>query len=156
MGKHYRHLTAQDRIQLYEGLFSGQSIAAIASHLGFHKSTIYRELERNSSRPGYRADWASQQYLSRKFHHGFKRNKFPELKKVIIARLKEGWSPQQISGRLKRSAGQCIISHETFMLISIVQQVKQRSFTNYCIKRDVFVIRAFNANDKNRHRKPKK
>lgn len=113
MGKHYRHLTAQNRIQLYEYLFSGEPIAEIANHLGFHKASIYRELERNSSRHGYRPDWASQQYLSRKFHHRYKLDKNPELKEVIIARLKEGWSPQQIAGRLKRSAGQCIISHES-------------------------------------------
>jgi len=81
--------------------------------LGFHKATIYRELERNSNRHGYRPDWASQQYLNRKFHHGFKLDKNPELKVVIIARLKEGWSPQQIAGRFKRSIGRCVISHET-------------------------------------------
>lgn len=56
MGKHYHHLTTQDRIQLYEYLFAGESIPNIAKYLGFHKATIYRELERNSSRHGYRPD----------------------------------------------------------------------------------------------------
>ena len=46
MGKHYRHLTVQDRIQLYEYLFTGKSITEIANYLGFHKATIYRELAR--------------------------------------------------------------------------------------------------------------
>ena len=54
MGKHYRHLTAQDRIRLYELLFEGQPLADIANDLGFHKATIYRELERNSNQHGYR------------------------------------------------------------------------------------------------------
>ena len=35
MGKHYRHLTAKDRIRLYELLFEGQSLAEIANHLRF-------------------------------------------------------------------------------------------------------------------------
>ncbi len=30
MGKHYRHLTAQDRIQLYEGLFSDSSFTKVS------------------------------------------------------------------------------------------------------------------------------
>src|ERR1700722_3185244 len=113
MGRQYRHLTGQDRIKLYEYLFAGEAIDKIANYLGFHKSTIYRELERNSSRHGYRPDWASQQYLSRKFHHPFKLDKQPQLEEFIIARLEEGWSPQQIAGRLKKSAGKCVISHET-------------------------------------------
>lgn len=113
MGKHYRHLSVQDRIKLYELLFEGQALADIADHLGFHKATIYRELERNSNQHGYRPDWASQQYLARKFHHGFKLDKNPALRELVIARLKEGWSPLQIAGRLKKSAGRCVVSHET-------------------------------------------
>lgn len=113
MGKFYRHLTVQDRITLYELLFAGQAIEEIAAQIGCHRATIYRELGRNSSRYGYRPDWASQQYLARKFHHGFKLDKNPALKELVIARLKEGWSPQQIAGRLSQSAGRCIISHET-------------------------------------------
>lgn len=113
MGKQYRHLSAEDRIRLYEYLFAGEAIGTIAHYLGFHKSTIYRELERNSSRYGYRPDWACQQYLARKCHHPFKLEKHTELREFIIARLKEGWSPQQIAGRLKKSTGKCVISHET-------------------------------------------
>ena len=57
MGKCYRHLTVEDRLRLYELLFSGTPIIEIAEKLGFHKATIYRELERNSSTHGYRPDW---------------------------------------------------------------------------------------------------
>ena len=113
MGKHYRHLTAKDRIRLYELLFEGQSLAEIAHHLRFHKATIYRELERNSNQHGYRPDWASQQYLTRKFHHGFKLDKNLALRELVVSRLKEGGSPQQIAGRLKKAAGRCIVCHET-------------------------------------------
>ncbi|MEN9917189.1 MAG: Helix-turn-helix domain [Pseudomonadota bacterium] len=65
MGKCCRHLTINDRIRLYELLFSGAPIIEIAEELGFHKATIYRELERNSNTHGYRPDWASQQYKLR-------------------------------------------------------------------------------------------
>ncbi|WP_423202839.1 helix-turn-helix domain-containing protein [Legionella busanensis] len=73
-------------------------MAEIASYLGFHKATIYRELERNSNRHGYRPDWACQQYLAKRYHRGYKLDRNPWLKSVVIERLKEGWSPQQIAG----------------------------------------------------------
>ena len=62
MGKCYRHLTVEDRLRLYELLFSGTPIIKIAEELGFHKATIYRELERNSSTMVIGPDCASQQY----------------------------------------------------------------------------------------------
>lgn len=49
MGKHYSPLQPESRLQLYELLFQGAPIADIAEQLGFHRATIYREPERNSS-----------------------------------------------------------------------------------------------------------
>jgi IS30 family transposase len=37
----------------------------------------------------------------------------PELKNFLIEKLKLGWSPELIAGRLTHQAGRCIISHET-------------------------------------------
>lgn len=102
MGEHYNHLSAEARIKLYELLFSGTSIATISSILGYHKSTIYRELERNSYKYGYRPDWANYEYGNRR--HNLRRGKIennPELEDYIIAKLRDGWSPQQIDGRLR-------------------------------------------------------
>lgn len=114
MGSHYRHLTVEDRITLFELLFTGTPIIEIAQHLGFHKATIYRELERNSSRYGYRPDWASQQYrLRQQTKLSFKLDKNIALKTFVIAKLQAGWSPQQIDGRLRLQAGRCVVSHET-------------------------------------------
>lgn len=113
MGKCYRHLTIKDRISLYELLFSGTPIIEIAERLGFHRATIYRELERNSSAHGYRPDWASQQYKLRQQHRLAKLDKEPALKAFVVDRLREGWSPQQIDGRLRLSAKRCVISYET-------------------------------------------
>lgn len=47
------------------------------------------------------------------------------MKTFIIDRLKEGWSPQQIAGRLKKSAGRCIVSHETIYSYIYSQSGKQ-------------------------------
>ena len=66
MGKCYRHIQPKDRLKIYELLFQGHSILEIAQEISFHRSTLYRELGRNSCKFGYRPDIASQQYLSRR------------------------------------------------------------------------------------------
>lgn len=50
----------------YELLFEGYSLQRIGESIGCHKSTIYRELSQNSTKLGYRPDFASQQYLLRR------------------------------------------------------------------------------------------
>jgi len=52
MKKNYRHLSAEDRIIIYEYLYQGYSIHYIAIIIGYHKTTIYRELHRNSGEVG--------------------------------------------------------------------------------------------------------
>ena len=62
MKKQFNHLSIENRIKLYELLVIGESIAKIAQILGYHVSTIYRELDRNSSKYGYRPDYARHLY----------------------------------------------------------------------------------------------
>ena len=108
----YHHLKSEDRLKLYSLLLEGLALQAIADELGFHKSTIYRELARNSTKLGYRPDIASQQYVLRRRYHVSKVDKQDELKTYVIQKLEEGWSPEQISGRLAKENGYTVISHE--------------------------------------------
>lgn len=103
--KVYRHLTSSDRLKIYELLFEGLCIEKIADEVGFHKSSVYRELSRNSCKVGYRPDFASQQYLLRRRYKASKIDQQTDLKAYIIQKLKEGWSPEQISGRLNMIRG---------------------------------------------------
>ena len=48
MKKQYKHLQVSDRKSIYLLLCQGFSIQEIAVQLGCHKTTIYRELHRNS------------------------------------------------------------------------------------------------------------
>jgi len=112
MGKHYRHIQPKDRLVIYELLFQGQAIRDIAQHISFHFSTVYRELERNSNQHGYRPDWASQQSLMRRQQRPTKIGSNLELKQFLINKLKEGWSPDAIAGRLKRQGQFCVVSCE--------------------------------------------
>jgi IS30 family transposase len=87
----------------------GHNHTEIAECLGVHKSTISRELHRNRGKRGYRPRQAHQKATSRK-QHG--RTRFmPETWSIIEAKIRQDWSPEQISGRLKYEEDICI-SHE--------------------------------------------
>ena|SRR5207253_2830062 len=119
MNKTYRHLSEQDRIFLRIMLEKRYSKGKISEILGVHRSTIYRELKRNcfkhwhSNTDIYWSDTAHKNYLDRRKRKG-KLDKDDNLKDYVHSKLKSGWSPWQIEGRLKlENSEQCIISHET-------------------------------------------
>jgi len=53
MPEGYHHLTSEERCQIYALMESGLSQAAIARQLGVHRSTIKRELDRNTGARSY-------------------------------------------------------------------------------------------------------
>ena len=98
--------------QIYRLLIEGLSLQEIAIKVGLHKSTPYRELERYSPKLGYRPDFSSQQDLMCRHSNELKIDRYPNLKTYIVETLEEGWSPEQISGRLRHERGRQLISHE--------------------------------------------
>jgi len=113
--KKYRHLTFEDRVYIEVWRWESKSLSYMASRLGVHPSTISRELKRGRTgwlAIGYRADLGE----SRRRDLGTKKGRWPkirgELGKLIVALIKQDWSPEQISGRLKLE-GRASISHET-------------------------------------------
>ncbi len=52
--RRYRRVNYQDRIEIHRLLKMSWSLKAIAERLGFHPSTIGREVRRNSGLRGYR------------------------------------------------------------------------------------------------------
>ena len=110
----YRHITPQQRLKIHQLLVQGLSIQEIAEQVGYHRATLYRELARNSCQLRYRPDWASQQALLQRRHcKASKLHKNQNLNKFVIEKLKIGWSPQQIAGRINREAGRTVICHES-------------------------------------------
>jgi len=53
MGKHFSQITSEHRIAISTLLRAGISKDKIAKQLGYHRSTIYREVKRNQHRLGY-------------------------------------------------------------------------------------------------------
>ena len=105
------HLTLEDRYYIKAQRDTGVSIEKIAKRLKVHKSTISRELNRNRGNRGYRPKQA-QRKASERWREAAKAIKMTsELRAFIAARIREDWSPEQITGRLKREGGECI-SHE--------------------------------------------
>src|SRR4051794_5912950 len=87
--------------------------------LGRHPSTIYRELGRNRFRDGDRGFCGyfplNAQDLARRRRQRRRKLAADEgLRAHVTERLKAGWSPQQIAGRLKQEAGSReSVCHET-------------------------------------------
>ena len=105
----YTQLTQEQRYQIYSLLKMEHNQTEIAQCLGVHKSTISRELRRNLGLRGYRPKQAQQKALSRRNQARIRI--MPETWAVIEAKIRLDWSPEQISGWMKRQLA-IQISHE--------------------------------------------
>jgi transposase, IS30 family len=76
----YRRVTHEDRIVIKANLDVGLSNLDIADKLGFDKSTIGREIRRNSGKRGYRPRQAQRKAEAREAakHYPYNRT-FPEI-----------------------------------------------------------------------------
>ncbi len=108
----YRRVTSEDRLRIKDGLDAGLSNVLIADKLGFHKSTVGREIARNTGGRGYRPKQAQRLAEAREApkHGPYRMN--PVAMINIIERLEMKWSPEQISNRLKLE-GEDTVSAET-------------------------------------------
>ena len=98
----YKQLTHKERYQIYALIKEGLNYTQIANNIGVHKSTISREIKRNSdNKNSYHPDSASiETFVRHKNKPKFiKINKTCE--KWIRKLLKLDWTPEQIAGRLK-------------------------------------------------------
>ena len=55
-----KHLDSDQRYQIQLGLAQGLPVSAIAQGIGFHQSTVYREIANNSGGAGYDAKFAQK------------------------------------------------------------------------------------------------
>ncbi|MCW9056178.1 MAG: IS30 family transposase, partial [Gammaproteobacteria bacterium] len=112
-----RCLSLDEREEISRGIATGQSIRAIAASLKRAPSTISREIKRNGGSNIYRASQADKSAWDRA--HRPKICKLTEnrsLAQIVAKKLKLEWSPQQISGWLKRACPNdetYQVSHET-------------------------------------------
>jgi len=109
----YRRVTLEDRFYIQASLETGLTITEIANRLGFHKSTVSRETRRLSQELEYKAHDADLNANDR-YKRCRRRYKLDgELLQFTLSRLKEGWTPEQIKGRLQREGSGYRISIQT-------------------------------------------
>ncbi|MCK5740174.1 IS30 family transposase [bacterium] len=117
----YKQITYEQRHEIYALLKAGLNQTKIAKIVRVSKSTISREIKRNTGLKGYRPKQANARTLERR-KNADKHVRFnDEIKKVVIKHLKQDWSPEQISGRLKR-INKPSVSHETIYQFVIDDQ----------------------------------
>jgi len=96
----YKQLTDSQRYKIEAYLKAKCTITQIASELGVDKSTISRELKRNSKKRSYDGNYAIKVSLERKKesykHHIFDINMQCYIDKRLVLYQ---WSPEQIKGR---------------------------------------------------------
>lgn len=98
------HLTLSEREEIRAGLSAQMSIRAIARSLNRSPSTISREVRRNRGRRGYKAVGANNRanrMAKRPKVCLLERN--PQLQNLVLEKLELKWSPEQISGWLRRT-----------------------------------------------------
>ena len=100
-----RFLSEEERVHIADLASGGMGPTAIGKALGRSPSTISRELRRNLHSSGqYRPFHAHATAATRRRRtRHFKLSTDPVLGAYVAARLRERWSPQQISRALRRS-----------------------------------------------------
>jgi IS30 family transposase len=110
----YHQITSEERYMLSALKQQGLNQSQVAQALGRHRSSISRELRRNSSTwdGGYRPFVASHRARARRSRSRRNQHFTSDDFGVVDRLLRKDWSPEQISGRL-RNEGTLSISHET-------------------------------------------
>ena len=102
--KKYARLTTQERESISRGMAQKRTIRAIAGEMNRSPSTISREIKRNSGKNGYRAFSAGQRAKTAASSRRGGKSKIAQqeqLRRYMLKKLQEGWSPEEISKRIK-------------------------------------------------------
>lgn len=108
-----KHLTKEQRYQIKAYLDCNKTKTYIAKALNVDKSTIGRELQRNSKKRGsYNPDFANELATERKERFAINRKFTPSIEKFVRTHIEdEQWSPEQIVGYC-RTHNIPMVSHE--------------------------------------------
>lgn len=110
------------------------SVAEVARLMGRHRSTIAREIARNSSRRDhiYRTRHAQDEANRRRWQSGRNQRFVPADWELVVRLLREDLSPEQVSGRLQLE-GRLEISHES--IYRFIRRDKKRGGTLFRLLR---------------------
>jgi len=134
MTKKYSQLSPVQRYQLAALLKAGHSKCFIAKQLGVHKSTIGREMKRNSTSKQKYAPALAQQFANDRQKDKNHFSLFSIEMKTFIENKMTGqqWSPEQISGYCKAN-NMPMVSHEWIYQLYIKTLKMAASFTRISV-----------------------
>jgi IS30 family transposase len=133
MGQNYEQLSLEERCTLCRLSQAGKTIRQIAAAMDRAPSTIMRELKRNTgSQVGYQPGYADKQAKSRRWK-GSRLLRDPDLQAKVLTRLRQGWSPAQVAGRLNKEYRRQVISHESIyrFIDSQIRRTKDYGWRHY-------------------------
>ena len=112
---HHVHLTLREREDIMLMRRDGRDVSEIARAIGRDKSTVSRELKRNSCERFYRASTAQRRYAARRTACRRRRvlDDVGLFELVGDKFLGDQWSPEQIEGRLALELGASPVSDTT-------------------------------------------
>lgn len=116
----YQHLTIEEREKLQTLWWQRLSVRTIAKEIGRSPSSISRELRRNfpSEHKVYTPRIAHSRALAKRKCRGRKeRLKNDRIRNYVFRHLKLRWSPEQISGRLKKDLNELISPEAIYQYI---------------------------------------
>jgi IS30 family transposase len=109
----YSQITLDERYTLSILRQLGYRPAAIARALGRHRSTVGRELRRNSRADGWYRPLVAHGRARQRRSRSRRNHRFTPAAFAVVRRyLARQWSPEQVAGYLRR-VGRLAISHET-------------------------------------------
>jgi IS30 family transposase len=118
-------LTLREREEISFGVAGGASARWIGARLGRSPSAVTREFARHGGRRGYRAADADRRtWQCARRPQRCKLSRHPSLARIVAARVRQEWSPEQIAGWLKRAFPHdktMRVSHETICLTLFIQ-----------------------------------
>lgn len=129
-------LKPEERDQIALLLAQGSSLRGIAKTLGRSSSTICEEVKRNSIGSKYKS--IADQKLSEQRNFSCRRTnplKDPKIYAYVFEKLRCGWSPEQIAGRLKReNHNKSVIVHETIYRFIYSKEGFKRKLFEYLVR----------------------
>ena len=118
MSKRYTQLTEAERYHIYTMKKQGYTDTVIAQGMGRDRTTIWRELHRNTGQRGYRHQQAQHWAVARHRTKPKRVKLTPEVEAVLRAGLAQRWSPEQIAGRRCRETGQRLSAETLYQYIA--------------------------------------
>jgi IS30 family transposase len=136
--REYVHLSLAERDSITTMLAEEKSLGEIAKALGRGKSTVSREIKRNSS-PEYRLYLSHRAQgraeLRKKQANTHKRLKDERIEVYVRSMLEGGWSPELIAGRIGLDQPGLSISHEAIYQYIYHPDTKDRQGLIRCLRR---------------------